>query len=205
MKITFASISIFLFLVSASPVIVGAAGQDRVLSHAHQTPGVKCQVCMQEFITPNENHELLRFLEGNWTATIAFRATAQIPISTSQATVESRMILGGRYLERILKGTNDNLEVHIVSGHDNFRDEYTSIWFDNMCTGMITSSGTYDPATKTISEEGSMSSPTTDQAHRWFRSTTRIINLDHYVFEMFKRDEEGDEFSTMTIEYARAP
>ena len=48
-----------------------------------------------------------------------------------------------------------------------------------------------------------MSCPMTDQDRRWFRSTTRIIDEDHYVFEMFKRDEEGEEFSAMTIEYAR--
>ncbi len=193
-------------IVFASVVSTGeshAGGKEKMLTHQHKTPGAMCQECMQEFITPNANHELLRSLEGSWTATIAFRATAQTPVSTSQATVESRMILGGRYLERIIRGRDDGFEARIVSGHDNFRGEYTSMWFDNMCTGMITASGRFDPKTKTINEEGSMSCPMTDQAHRWFRSATRIIDEDHYVYEMFKRDDEGEEFSTMTIEYTK--
>lgn len=202
MKIVGALISMVL-LVSVKSGIVYAASQEGAPVHAHKSPGVMCQQCMQEFITPNANHELLRTMEGSWNAEIAFRATMQNPVSTSQATVEARMILGGRYLERILKGRADNFEARIVSGHDNFRGEYTSIWFDNMCTGMITGAGHYDPSTKTITEEGSMSCPMTDQARRWFRSTTRIIDEDHYVFEMFKRDEEGEEFNAMTIEYAR--
>lgn len=192
-------VSLCIFLVSGSV----CASSKGVTQEAKLQEAAACQNRMRDFITPNVHHELLRSLEGDWNAVISFRSTPENPISVSQASVKAHMVMGGRYLERNLKGKTDNFEARIINGFDNFRREFTSVWYDNMCTGMITGSGQYDPNTKTIVEEGSMSCPITGQAHRWYRSTTKMIDENNYTFEMFKRDDEGEEFKTMTIAFDR--
>lgn len=204
MKISSCLLGVFIFIVCGWKTTFDAAGQASIQSDTQKQEAIACQDRMQNFMTPNVNHDILRFFEGQWNATISSRATPQNVMSQSEAAVEARMIMKGRYLERVLKGKGDEFEARVVNGYDNFRQEFTGVWFDNMCTGMITGSGQYDPNTRTLSEEGSMSCPMTNQGRRWYRSTTRFIDDDHYVLEMFKRDEEGDEFSAMTIEFMRA-
>ena len=162
-----------------------------------------CQMRMKDFVVPGAPHEFLKSFEGTWTGNILFRATPEESFGESQLSVDSRMIMGGRYLERNLKDNAGEFEIRIVTGYDKLRKEYTIVWIDNACTGMITSTGQYDSQTKTLSEKGNMSCPMTNQPYRRFRATTKIIDADHHTYEMFKRDDEGDEFKAMTIEYSK--
>lgn len=182
-----------LLLMSCIPV--GFAGQ--------KDDQMACQMRMNDFVVPGAPHEFLKSFEGTWTAKVSFRASPENSFGESQMSGDARMIMGGRYLERNLKDTAGSFEIRIVTGYDKFRKEYTVVWIDNACTGMITSTGQYDAQTKTLSEEGNMSCPMTNQPYRWFRATTKIIDGGHYTYDMFKRDGEGDEFKAMTIEYAR--
>jgi hypothetical protein len=194
---------LIVFMLSSGSWAMYAGDHKLTANDKNKAETVACQDRMKDFITPNANHGLLKSFEGQWIAKIAFRPTLENPFSYSQAAVDARMVMDGRYLERTLKGNGDNFEARVISGFDNFRRQYTSVWYDNMCTGMITGSGQYDALTKTLTEEGSMSCPMTNQAYRWFKATTRIIDPDRYTYEMFKRDNEGEEFSAMVIDYVR--
>jgi hypothetical protein len=113
------------------------------------------------------------------------------------------MVMGGRYLEKNVISADGSFEARITYGFDNFRKEFTVVWIDNMCTGMITSTGQIDPQSKILNEQGNMSCPFTGQPHRWFRANTFFADPDHYTYEMFKKDDEGEEFRVLLIEFSR--
>jgi hypothetical protein len=161
---------------------------------------------MKEYTTPNENHKVLESLAGKWNTTAKFWMKPGGEPEVSSGTSDARMIFGGRFLEQNFTGTvmGQPFEGRGIYGYDNMRKEYTGIWFDNMATGIMSSVGKYDPATKTLSDEGSMSCPITNETHRSYRSVTKIIDANHYTYETYMKDEKGQEFRSMEITYTRA-
>jgi hypothetical protein len=161
---------------------------------------------MKEYTTPNQNHEVLKSLAGVWKANVKFWMSPNTPPEESQGTSDNRIIMGGRFLEENFTGTamGQPFEGRGILGYDNIKKEYTSIWLDNMATGIMLGSDKYDPVTKTIAGEGSMSCPITNETHRWYRDLTTIVDADHYKYETFMKDEKGQEFKGMEINFSRA-
>src|SRR3546814_3705947 len=74
-------------------------------------------------------------------------------------------------------------------GYDNVRGKYVASWVDDMSTGLMTSEGDYDPATKTYTFVAEMADPTNDAAPIAIRETVRIIDADHHVMAMFENQD----------------
>jgi hypothetical protein len=89
-----------------------------------------------------------------------------------------------------------------IIGYDNGKEEYIMLWIDNMGTGFMTSAGQYDPAAKTLTEQGQISCPVKGQMP--FRGVTTMIDNDHYTYEMFSPGDDGKEFRVMEILYTRS-
>ncbi len=159
---------------------------------------------MKEYMTINEKHELLKSMVGTWKTNAKFWMPGA-PAEESTGMSENRLILDGHFLEQDFTGTamGKPFEGKGFLGYDNMRKEYTSIWLDNMATGIMTGASQYDPATKTLKEEGSMSCPMTNETHRWYRSVTTFIDKDHYKYESYMKDEKGVETKGMEIDYTR--
>lgn len=164
------------------------------------------QARMQEYTTPTENHKVLEQMAGNWKTDVKFWMDPKGPVQEAQGTSEGKMIMNGRFLEQTYKGEmmGQSFEGRGLYGYDNLRKEYTTLWFDSMATGIMTSSAKYDPATKTFSEEGTMSCPITNEAHRWYRAVATFKDADHYTYESYMKDKDGKEFRGMLIEYTRS-
>jgi len=162
------------------------------------------QVKMQEYATPNKNHEILKALEGKWKAEVKMWMDPAAEPEVSEGTAESTMILGGRFLEEKYTGTamGQPFEGRGFIGYDNLRKEYRSVWLDSMGTGVMISSGVYDATSKTITEKGTMSCPIV-QGDRDYRAVTTIIDNDHYTYESYMNDQDGKELKTMVITYTR--
>jgi hypothetical protein len=160
---------------------------------------------MKEFSTVNEHHDLLKSLVGTWKTTVKFWMDPAGQPEESEGTSEAKMIMGGRFVEQAYNGTamGQPFEGRGLVGYDNLKKEYTSIWFDNMSTGIMTGAGQYDPATKVMTEEGSMSCPMTQETHRWSKNVTTFTDDDHYTYESFMKDKEGKEFKAMSITYSK--
>lgn len=163
------------------------------------------QARMENYTTPNEYHKFLETLAGRWQANVKFWMEATSVPQESEGTSEANMVMGGRFLEQKFTGTfmGQPFEGRGIYGYDNLRKEYTSIWFDNMATGIMTSAGGLDANKKVMTEEGSMSCPITDEEHRWYKAVTTIIDPDHYTYETFMRDAAYQEFRAMFISYSR--
>lgn len=161
---------------------------------------------MQAYSTVSEHHAVLKALEGKWATTVKFWMDPKGEPQESAGTSESTLIFGGRFLEQ--KFSSDMMgqpfEGRGIFGYDNMRKEYTGLWFDNMSTGIMVSAAQYDAQAKVFAESGSMSCPLTNETHREYRAVTTLVDADHYTYETYMKDEEGNEFKSMIITYTRA-
>ena len=164
------------------------------------------QAKMQEYSTPNANHEVLKSLIGSWKANVTFWMDPKGEPQVSEGTSETTLIMDGRFVEQSYHGSmmGQPFEGRGIYGYDNLRKEYTGLWLDNFATGVMVSAGKYDAAAKTLTEEGSMSCPITNEAHRWYKAVTTFTDADHYTYESFMKDKDGKEFRSMIISYTRA-
>jgi hypothetical protein len=159
---------------------------------------------MKAFSTPNENHRVLDQFVGSWDNTVKMWMGPDSGPQVSQGTSETRWILDGHFIEQDFKGEHmgQPFTGRWTIGYDNLKKEYVSVWVDSMSTGINSSSGTYDPATKTFTEQGSFSCPI-ENGPLAYRSKTRILDEDTYVHEMYMADKTGKDFKAMEITYNR--
>src|SRR5262249_19332154 len=87
-----------------------------------------------------------------------------------------------------------------IEGYDNVQQKFVSTWIDNMGTGVMMSTGTYDPATKsfTFAAEAEMMPGMKTKV----REVIKIIDADHHSLEWYEV-HGGQEVKTMEINYTR--
>lgn len=203
-----AVLSIFaIFIVAGAGAAISLAQNDTepakqgVMDKMHQEMMAK----WQQYATPGEGHKALEPLVGNWDYTVTWWETPESQPMKSTGSSEVKWIMGGRYLEQTATGTSMGQEFHGMGlmGYDNMKKEYTGVWIDNMGTGMMTSTGTYDPATKTFTEKGTFSCPQDEGGEKSFRGVTTMTSADTYKYEMFVTGKDGKEARMMEIVYTR--
>lgn len=150
-----------------------------------------------------EMHKLLETLAGSWTYTSTMQGA-----EPTTGTAENTVAYNGRFLVSKVKGTMDMngqktpFEGESVIGYDTIAQQFQGVWFDSFATGMMTSTGTYDAATKMITEKAQGSCPMTG-ATRHFRNELKFIDADHYSYTMYSTDPAGGEFKMLEIQYAK--
>ncbi len=156
------------------------------------------------YATPNEHHKVLEQLVGNWETKMKAWMPGKETAEESTGTSSVQWILGGRFIEQKFTGMHmgQPFEGMGITGYDNQKKKYQSIWLDNMGTGLMTSSLNYDEATKTFTEEGSFSCPMKDGEMK-FRASIKIIDENSHTYEMFTTDEAGQESKMMEILYTK--
>ncbi len=201
--------SVGLGVLLLSGINVGFAAEEEqaavVTEQPAMTPEQEAMMAkMKDYSTPNENHQILSQLTGRWNTTVKCWMDANSEANVFQGSSNAQMIMGGRFLQQTFDGTfmDQPFEGSGIFGYDNLRKEYVGIWYDNMATGIMISSGQYNPATKTLAEEGTLSCPLTN-GKRSFRAVTKIIDENNYTYETFMTDEKGQEFRSMEILYTR--
>ncbi len=166
---------------------------------------------MMELAKPNENHKLLAQLAGNWTDKVTMWMAPGAPPMESAGTAERHAVMDGRYYvahfdgEMKMPGADGklkNFRFHGMSteGYDNVKKKFFSTWVDNMGTGLLTSEGTYDPASKsfTYTSETEMIPGQKTKV----REVVKIVDADHHNLEWYE-DRGGQEVKTMEIAYTR--
>jgi hypothetical protein len=155
--------------------------------------------------TPGEHHEHLKAMLGTWDLAGKVWESAGAPPTEWAGTSEMEMILGGRFLQQKVKGTmNDQpFEGFGITGYDNFKKKYVSIWIDNMSTAMILTEGTCGEEGKVQTSYGEFIDPMTKLTKKC-KTITRIQGDDKFVFEWYELSAEGKEpKKTMEIRYTR--
>lgn len=162
---------------------------------------------MQEASTPGEPHKMMAQMAGNWTFVSKFWESAEGKPEETKGTSSMKMILGGRYLQQENKGKAMGMDFTGIAlmGYDNIKQQYDTLWIDDMSTAMMKGTGSYDAASKTINEKGEMSCPMTANKKAEFRAEWKIVDKNNSVYSMYGKGPtgEGKEFKMMEITYKR--
>jgi len=124
---------------------------------------------------------------------------------TSKGTQSNKMIMNGRFLQTEFKGTamGKPFTGMGILGYDNVKGEYQSIWLDSMGTAMMVSNGSYDAATRTITETGKGSCPMTGEKDKTYRGEWKFIDKKNYTYTLFTNGADGKEFKNMEITFKK--
>ena len=107
----------------------------------------------------------------------------------STGTAEHMWVLGGRYLKQDFKGTwaGQPFEGTGYTGYDNVRQEYQTMWLDNMATGMMQVSGSFEPGTKTLKQSGHFACPMTNEKALGTFGLENYQQRFQYLRQLFQR------------------
>ncbi len=160
----------------------------------------------QAYATPGEGHAALKPIAGSWTATVKMWMQPGASPQESAATSEAKWIMGGRYLQEDVKGSFGGMpfEGRGLTGYDNLKKKYVGTWVDNMGTGIETSEGAFDAATKTLTSISEGLDPMTGKTKK-NRDVLRIEGDAKMVREMWTKGPDGKDFKVMEITYTRKP
>jgi hypothetical protein len=155
------------------------------------------------YATPNENHKVLDAFVGNWDYTVKWWSSPKSEPEIWKGTSDIKWIMGRRFLEQISTGESmgQPFEGMGITGYDNAKKKYVSMWIDNTGTGIMTSEGNYDASTKTFVEKGTFTQPKLGKTP--FKSVTKIISDDNFVYELYTKDKDWKEYKVLEINYVR--
>jgi len=152
--------------------------------------------------SPGDAHSKLDAFAGTWSAKISMWMVPGMPPMVSEATLESKWVLGKRYLEQRMTGQFMGMPFEGMghTGYDNLKKKYWATWFDNFSTGIALSTGDGDG--KKWSFAGSMPDPMTGK-DSIVESRLTIVDADHHTMEMWIPGPDGKAFKTMEATYTR--
>ncbi len=157
----------------------------------------------QKLGIPGAPHKLLASMAGSWNTQLKSWTEPNKPPMESTGTSEQKMLLGGRFLQQ--KFTSDMMRSPFTgigfTGYDNHTKKYVSTWMDSTGTGILFFEGTASADGKTITQEYYHDNPVRGPM-KW-RSVTRIVDNNTWMFEMYGTDKNGKEEKGMEITYTR--
>lgn len=160
----------------------------------------------QEYATPSDAHKVLAGTVGNWKYTSKFWEAADATPEESKGTSKLKMILGGRFLQHETKGKAMGMpfEGLGITGYDNIKKKYDTLWMDTMGTGVMHGSGSFDAATSTLTDKGEFTCPLTKGKTREYRTEWKITDKKNMTFTMYGPGPEGGkEFKQMEMIFKR--
>ena len=156
---------------------------------------------MMAYATPGDVHKMMAKSVGNWDCQITMWMQPGAPPTTSSATAKYEMILGGRYLQATTNGEFSGMPFQGVSvtGYDNSKKKFLNTWIDNMGTGIMYLTGTWDDATKSITYTGNMVDPGSGKDIP-IKEVLTMVDDQHQRMEMFY-NMAGKDFKAMEIKF----
>ena len=157
----------------------------------------------QEFMTPGQMHKWMAKLNGTWEADITSYMNPASP-DKSKATNVTSTIMNGLYQVGDYTGNMMGMpfQGHSIMGYDNGKKMFVSTWIDNMGSGIIYLTGTYDEATKTLHLKGKQTNPMTGK-DAGIREAMKIIDDNTYTLEMYGDGPDGKEIKYMEGTFKR--
>lgn len=188
-------------LFNASPIM----GQDKASAEKMDPKVAEMMKKAETLGAPGAAHKLLEPLVGEWTAYVQFWMTPGGPPTPSKGTAKSEWVLNGRFIKEEFKGEmmGKPFTGMMLTGYDNHRKQFSTLWVDDMSTAMLKSEGTADPDGKVFTFLTKMDCPMTGEKAMPIRQVIRIVNADTHVFEMHETREGKEERKTMEITYTR--
>jgi len=157
----------------------------------------------QKAMTPGPQHAALAKMAGEFTTTVTWYTEPGGEPQVSAGAASRKMILGGRVLEEMYRGTfmDQPFEGRGLTGYDNVAGQWWSSWVDNMSTGLMTSYGEWDLDAGVATFHGEYVDPETGEIQGNRTVITVRENGDEHM-AMFMLTATG-EFKSMEILYQR--
>ena len=204
MKVFLTIIFTVLLLISA-PAFADEYKKDDGAQIRDQIPNMEEVMALSQ---PGSSHEIFAKMAGNWDYTITYKMMQDAPEQTSTGKAKNEVILDGRFLKQAVEGPMDmggqmvNYKGEGILGYDNRKETYQSVWFDNMNTSMMVSSGSFNPKTKTLTENGTHYCPMRGKDVN-FKAELKIQDDNHMTYTMYDTDTSGNTYKMMEIKYTR--
>lgn len=156
------------------------------------------------YMTPGDMHSFMAKSNGVWTTEMTMWMDPKSDPIKSTGSCTNTMLLGDRYQQSTFKGDfmGQPMEGMGTMAYDNAKKQFESTWIDNMGTGIMKSTGTYDPATKTLNLKGVSTDPMSGKDMA-FREVYRFVDDNTQVMEMYMTPQGAQEFKTMEIKFTR--
>lgn len=159
----------------------------------------------EKYSKPGDGHKALGDMVGEWKYKSKMWMSPGAKPETSEGEASAMWVLGERYVHQTVKGTamGKPFEGTSLIGYDTFKQQYQSVWVDNMSTMMTLTTGKMDKKTKTLTETGVMPDAMDGMKDKPFRNETKFKNKNSFTFAMFSRGPDGKEYKCMEMEYTR--
>ncbi len=157
----------------------------------------------QDFMTPGAMHKWMAKFNGTWEADITSFMNPASP-DKSKATNTMTTIMNGLYQVGDHAGNMMGMpfQGHSIMGYDNAKKMFVSTWVDNMGSGIIYMTGTYDEATKTLHLKGKQTNPMNGK-DAGIREVMKVIDDNTYTLEMYGDGPDGKEIKYMEGTFKR--
>jgi hypothetical protein len=163
---------------------------------------------MQEASKPGPEQKMLADMAGKWTYTSKMWESPESKPEETKGKSTMKMILGGRILQQNASGMamGQKFEGMGFTAFDNLKKEWNTTWMDSMGTSIMHGTGTYDEATKTITDKGSFTCPMEEDMTAEYRSEWKMIDKNNMMFTMYGQGmgKQKAEFKMMEMAYKRA-
>jgi hypothetical protein len=109
------------------------------------------------------HHEKLNGLAGEWHGTFRMWMEDGAEPMESTGTIDRRWVLNGRFLEEKVTATSTFGDFNGIGylGYNNLDGRYEFVWLEDMSTGMMHGTGTFDPDNNTFRWSSSHRDPIT--------------------------------------------
>jgi hypothetical protein len=184
-------------------LVVGSVGffAGRAFTEEEAPDAEAMKAAFEALAKPGPQHEQLMAFAGTWSIQGKDWFTGKEQAFTS--TAKFTKLLGGRYVREEISGKMSDGSAFEGVGHhgfDNATQKFVGSWIDNMGTGIMTSTGTYDAATKTYTYDMTSSGP--GGMEMKFRATLQVKSDKEHVFTMHTDMGKGEQ-KVMEMTYTR--
>ena len=152
---------------------------------------------------PSPEHKVIAQSAGEWDAKITMRMAPGAPPMTSTG-VETNEMVGNFWLKSSVRldFMGNEMEGAGILGFDTRTEKLFSVWTDSTSPVPAVMEGEADLKTGTLTFTGEMYDPMSDRDIA-VRMTEERADENHRHMKMFMKDESGQEFVCMEIEYTR--
>jgi len=193
-----------LWLVLAIAVGVGFLGGRAWPGEEDEKPE-KGEGMDMSLMQPGEEHKVFKDMVGTWDIAGEFWMDPSQPATKTKSKATFELVMGGRYLVQKVKGDamfpgGEAFEGMGISGYDRVAKQYHGTWFDNMGTGVMSSTGqrSKDGKVMTMTGEGDFGMGPME-----FREVHTCVSPKEFTMEMFVKDEEHPEARVMRLVYTK--
>ena len=159
----------------------------------------------QKASTPGEEHKLLSQFVGKWDHVVSWWMSPDAQPEVSKGNTEIESILGGRFIRQHVTGTSmgQPFEGIGITGYDNLKQNFTTMWIDNMSTGAMSGIAHFDKQKNALIDTGSFSCPMSPTGTQSYQAVWELPVRNAFKYEMFGTSPEGKSFRMMEIVYKK--